>query len=488
MENPAVKEKKSGLIPKLIIILCLPLLIAAVLYLVLFVWNRFSIRVELVGQESVTMSAGDEFPDPGVKVKLFGTLFLKNGTYVKADVQLRDQVNTELPGSYIVIYDADWHGLRAFASRSVVVLDSRAPAITLVSDPEHYTIYGEVYEEEGYSAWDDCDGDLTDQVIRRESDGYVTYTVSDQMGNTTSVSRKIYYYDPIAPELTLIGDGTVYVNAGTVYKDDGCTAVDNVDGDISRRIEVSGTVDKYLAGTYRLTYTVSDSTGNAAEIHRDVIVQGKTLNDTVTPEGNVIYLTFDDGPGPYTRDLLEILEKYDVKATFFVVDSDYNHLLQEIVDGGHAIGIHSVSHNYKTIYASPDAFFSDILSMQQIIYDETGVKTYLMRFPGGSSNTVSRFNEGIMTYLTQAVEDNGFRYFDWNVDSNDAGGARDDEEVFDNVTGGVSGRRVSIVLQHDVKAFSVEAVEQIILWGLENGYKFLPLDMTSPMAHHGVNN
>ena len=82
----------------------------------------------------------------------------------------------------------------------------------------------------------------------------------------------------------------------------------------------------------------------------------------------------------------------------------------------------------------------------------------------------------------------GFRYFDWNVDSNDAGGAKSAAEVYENVISGVQRQRVSVVLQHDIKGFSVNAVEQIIQWGLENGYTFLPLGSDSPTAAHDVRN
>ena len=247
-------------------------------------------------------------------------------------------------------------------------------------------------------------------------------------------------------------------------------------------------MDKDRAGTYTLTYSVCDRTGNSAKIQRNVVVEAKGIPSTVVPEGKVIYLTFDDGPGPYTRQLLEVLEKYGAKATFFVVNSKYNDVLPDIVKAGHSIGVHAKDHDYESIYASAEAYFTDLLAMHKIILEETGVETYLMRFPGGSSNTVSRFSEGIMTYLTRAVEDMGFRYFDWNVDSDDAGKTKKAEKVFDNVIAGVEKHRVSIVLQHDVKDYSVEAVEKILIWGLENGYQFLALDMTSPMAHHGVNN
>ena len=162
--------------------------------------------------------------------------------------------------------------------------------------------------------------------------------------------------------------------------------------------------------------------------------------------------------------------------------------MKRIVDEGHAIAIHCTEHEYQKIYASEDAYFSDMENMQNIIFEHTGVKTQLVRFPGGSSNTVSRFNPGIMTRLTKALRARGYQYYDWNVDSNDAGGATTADKVYENVVNGCKNRRVSVVLQHDVKKYSVEAVERIILWGLENGYTFLPLDLTSPHAHHGVNN
>ena len=159
------------------------------------------------------------------------------------------------------------------------------------------------------------------------------------------------------------------------------------------------------------------------------------------------------------------------------------------MDRGHSIGIHTVSHNYDEIYSGPEAYFADLFAMQNVIYENTGVKTTLMRFPGGSSNTVSRkICKGLMTILTQAVQDAGFQYFDWNVDSNDAGGAREAQTVFDNVTEGVMRSDVSVVLQHDIHGFSVDAVEDIIVWGLNNGYTFEPLVPNSPDIRHWVQN
>ena len=485
-------ETKSGKKRNKLVTLLLVLVIAAVVcvggWLILFRLNQFSLVVQLRGDGQPVISQGEFYEDPGAEVRLVGSLFFRDGILLDLEPLREGTVDTTQPGNYEIRYDASFYHWSGSAARRVLVLDTMAPEITLFSIPNHVTIHGETYVDEGYSAWDLTDGDLTDRVVRREENGFVTYTVFDEAGNQTTVRRKIVYVDYTAPELVLLGEQTVYVTSGETYTEPGWTAMDNVDGDLHDRVKTTGTVDKYLAGSYQIIYTVKDNSGNSTEITRTVVVQGRGIPETVRPAGNVIYLTFDDGPGPWTEYVLKTLARYDAKATFFVVNTDFIDDLEAIAEAGHSIGIHSVTHTYREIYADSDAYFNDLLTMQQIIYEKTGVTTYLMRFPGGSSNTVSRFNPGIMTYLTQAVEDMGFRYFDWNVDSNDAGGAKDAEEVYENVIAGVQNQRISIVLQHDIKDISVAALERILQWGKANGYQFLGLDMTSPTAHHGVNN
>ena len=210
----------------------------------------------------------------------------------------------------------------------------------------------------------------------------------------------------------------------------------------------------------------------------------------VDPGNKVVYLTFDDGPGPYTQQLLDVLAKYNVKATFFVTNSNskYQDMIAKEYAAGHAIGIHTYCHDYNKIYASEEAYFEDLEAMQDVIVAQTGKETSLLRFPGGSSNTVSNITPGLMTTLTQEVQNRGYQYFDWNVSSGDAGETTDTDQVAENVIAGIQKHNVSVVLQHDIKAFSVDAVEKIIQWGLNNGYTFLPLNYDSPPAHHHINN
>jgi peptidoglycan/xylan/chitin deacetylase (PgdA/CDA1 family) len=126
--------------------------------------------------------------------------------------------------------------------------------------------------------------------------------------------------------------------------------------------------------------------------------------------------------------------------------------------------------------------------MEKVIEEQTGSRTRLLRFPGGSSNTVSDFNPGIMTQLVKETEEKGYFYFDWNVSSGDAVTSLTADEVVKNVKEGVALCNTSVILCHDTKEFTVNNIEYVIAWALENGYTFLPLNETSTTAHHAVLN
>lgn len=393
------------------------------------------------------------------------------------DVTIDGSVDSTKLGVYKIIYRAKYLWLTASAEREVRVVDTTAPVIELKTNEDYFTKPGEPYEEEGFTATDDYDGDITANVERTEADGKVTYKVKDSSGNETMIVRPIKYADVVAPEIVLKGETSLTLTAGGTYTEPGFTATDDVDGDITDRVEVSGSVDCNRAGTYTITYTVKDSFGNTTTVTRTVKVKAIYQPPTVNPDGKVIYLTFDDGPGPYTQKLLDILAKYNVKATFFVVNTEYNMntLLNNIVKGGHSIGIHSVTHEYDDIYANEEAFFNDLYTMQEIIENCTGVKTMLSRFPGGSLNA----NRPGLENLTRKLKDQGFRYFDWHVDSEDWMD-KNTEMTIDKIISRIGNRENVIVLQHDIHATSVDAVESVIIWGLQNGYKFLPLTTSSP--------
>lgn len=549
------KTKRKALRIVLPVILCTLAVLISILVL-----NKYSLVLS-IPDDTITLEYGiDEIPEVTALCK--GTILFQKGIPIETTAE--GSVDLKTLGSYDVTYSADFYGLHFSEKRTFVVQDTLPPAIELVSDPEHFTSPVAQYEEEGFTAIDNYDGDVTSNVIREEKDGFVIYTATDSSGNTATVNREIIYKDVIAPVITLTDGETYNFSIGNDFKDPGFTASDDVDGDITSKVSVEGTVDGKKAGTYKLTYTVQDSSNNICKIERTVKVgdftapkltlQGDsdmqillgnsysepgysavdnidgdvtskvsvsgsvdtntmgryevtyTVTDaagntatktrsifvykkqasanTVNPGNKVVYLTFDDGPGRYTARLLDILDKYNVKATFFVTNQfpSYQYMIGETYRRGHTIALHTATHKYADLYSSEDAYYKDLDAIRQICVAQTGVSPTIVRFPGGTNNAVSKKHcPGLMTTLSQSLSYHGYFYSDWNVNSNDAGGATTADAVAKNVIAGIKRNNVSNVLQHDIKSYSVEAVDQIIAWGLENGYTFLPMTESSPM-------
>ena len=298
--------------------------------------------------------------------------------------------------------------------------------------------------------------------------------------------------DTTAPVLTLLGEEQCRVRVGEAYVDPGVTAIDDVDGDITSLVIVNGAVDTNTIGTYLLTYAAVDSSQNISTITRTVeVALFQTEEQMANPPGKVVYLTFDDGPCKYTEQLLNLLDRYNVKATFFVTNqfSSYQDMIGEAHRRGHTIAMHTYSHRFQDIYASESAYYNDLNRIRAICEAQTGVTPKIVRFPGGTSNTVSKkYCSGIMSRLSQSLGQNGYLFCDWNVDSDDAGSTKTKEGVAANVIAGIEKRDCPIVLQHDTYLYSIEAVEDIIYWGLTHGCTFLPMTEETPMIHQPVNN
>lgn len=437
-----------------------------------------------------TLEYGDSFTAPDVKATGHGSFFNKE----KKNLEVISDGNVDETklGSYVLTYSATYKDVTKKISITVNVVDTITPEINLVINPDSFTSPIAEYEEEGFTATDNYDGDITDKVVRTPGDGVVNYTVVDSSGNETTVTRTITYKDAVPPTLTLSGNTSMVVELGTEYSEPGFSANDDVDGDITANVTVNGNVDTNTAGIYNLNYEVRDNSDNVATAKRTVSVYKKQeLATPVNPGDKVVYLTFDDGPYAYTQQLLDVLDKYNVKVTFFVTNQypDYQNMIAEEAKRGHTVAIHTYSHRYENVYSSVDAYYDDLNKISDIIVAQTGKKPNIVRFPGGTSNTISRkYCAGIMGTLSQSLPANGYYFSDWNVSSGDAGGTTSTDQVAANVIAGMQRNNVSIVLQHDIKSFSVNAVEQIIQWGLSNGYTFLPMDETTPMVHQGVNN
>ena len=549
---------------KKIIIIALVALLICILSSIFTIWKLNKYHLELsISEKTITLEYGvDEMPEITALCK--GSLINRKGTPVKTTME--GELDLKKLGEYQVTFVSKYKDMTISEKRTIIITDTLPPEIQLVSSPDYYTNPSMAYVEEGFSATDNYDGDITSQVVSEEKDGIVTYTVSDSSGNTSTAERKIIYKDVIAPVITLTNGPSISLNRGKDFVDPGFKAVDECDGDITSSVTVEGKVDGHTYGTYTLTYRVTDSSGNVGEVKRTVriadltapvialkgeqstyikvgttytdpgftasdnidgdmtgkvsvtggvdtskmgintityqvtdsfgntstvkrsiyVYQKQMIGNPINPGNKVVYLTFDDGPSRHTARLLNILDKYGVKATFFVTNQfpAYQYMIGETHRRGHTIALHTLTHRYEVLYKNEAAYYNDLEAIKNIVVNQTGVTPTIVRFPGGTSNTVSRkYCKGIMSSLVKSISYHGFLYCDWNVSSGDAGGAKTVSAISNNVINGIKKKNVSVVLQHDITSASVEAVEQILFWGIQNGYTFLPMSETTPMVH-----
>lgn len=209
----------------------------------------------------------------------------------------------------------------------------------------------------------------------------------------------------------------------------------------------------------------SSRDGDQMAEHRQAIIGTAQQQEDEISAAHKVYLTFDDGPGANTQKILDILDKYDVKATFFVVGRegrDAEEAMKRIVEEGHTLGMHSYTHNYSQIYESVESFGEDLDREREYIYEVTGVWTGLYRFPGGSSNTVSKIDMG---EFARYLDDQGIRFFDWNISSGDGGSFLvPTETLVENCTANIRKHSTSVILMHDAaaKTTTLEALPTII--------------------------
>lgn len=327
----------------------------------------------------------------------------------------------------------------------------------------------------------------------KEGEQQVIVVVEDAGGNKTEKSTSIKIVKDVEkPVLNGLHDISVVENGKVNYLS-GITAKDNRDP--KPQIDVnSSKVDLSKAGTYEVEYVVTDRSGNSSSYTRKVTVsqKPKSVPNKGQSGNKVVYLTFDDGPSKNTEQILKILDKYNVKATFFVTGNgqQYNYLIKEAHNKGHTIGLHTYTHNYSKVYASVDAYFNDLNKIGQMVKNQIGFVPKYMRFPGGSSNTVSkRYAPGIMTTLVSQVQKKGYQYYDWNASTGDAEG--DNVAVSKIIKEATLSRANNImILAHDSKdkLTTVTALPKIIEHYQALGYTFKAIDDSSFVPHHGVNN
>ncbi len=457
-------------------------IIVGVVFLVLFIlFVLLSPKLTINGDRELKLEYGNKYKEPGYEATFFGK-------DISNKVHVNGKVNNKKLGSYEIKYKVRKNMIVITKKRIVDVIDSKKPDIKLKGGENVDVCPDKEYSELGYDAIDNYDGNITKKVKIEKEENKVIYKVSDSSGNSCKVVRNYIKQDKTKPKITLKGSNKMTIIVNNSYKEPGYSAIDNCDKDITKNVKVYGKVNNNSVGTYKVTYEVSDKAGNKESVTREVKVEKsypRVSGNMSCGSPGVIYLTFDDGPNPTTTPtILDTLKRHGVKATFFVVGrvaSGNKNLLRREVNEGHAIGIHTWSHDYSIVYRSSDNFWNEINKTAKLIKDETGKDTKLIRFPGGASNTVSRhYNIGIMSRLSNEVISKGYNYYDWNISSGDASSnSLAVKTEINNVTKNLSKNRGNVVLMHDIKKSTMNAIDGIIQYGKDNGYSF-------DVLNHGI--
>lgn len=202
-------------------------------------------------------------------------------------------------------------------------------------------------------------------------------------------------------------------------------------------------------------------------------------NSTQVTQQKICYLTFDDGPSNHTEKILDILAEYDAKATFFIIGEELREerkpIINRIIKEGHAIGLHSNVHDFDKLYCSVENCVNDFLKEQQILKEEYEVNTNIFRFPGGSA---CQYMNGQRKKYIQAMQEAGFRCYDWNVSGEDSYGDPSVWSIQNNVLSHFSDYTMPIVLLHDanVAKVTVDALPGILEKIQAEGYVFKTLE------------
>lgn len=456
----------------LITILCITGIFAILLYprIIITINNPIS-EIEVFNnyiEENVTCKTGNIITG------------YKKCTYTKTN-----DIDTSKLGTYKITY--------TYKSKSITkivrVVDKIPPTITI--DTTNIKVCpNEKNIPIKYSAYDNYDKEITNKVKKEIINNILVLKVEDSSHNKTQITTNVEYIDNEKPKILLQGNNPMYIMKNEEYKEPGYTITDNCDKEISNKVKIESNIDNKKVGTYKITYTTEDENKNTTTTYRTVNVIDKYDEVSITNNDKTIYLTFDDGPGQYTEELLKILKKYNVKATFFVTNQfpKYSFCIKKAHDEGHAIALHTYSHKWS-IYQNENTYFDDLNKINEVVKKQTGNYTKLIRFPGGSGNTVSKkYNIGIMTKLTKEVQNRGYIYFDWNVLSGDTN-TKDSNVVYENVIKSLKkNNKVNVILMHDIKKHTVNAVPKIIEYGLANNFKFQILSPTSPTTHGPIRN
>ena len=187
----------------------------------------------------------------------------------------------------------------------------------------------------------------------------------------------------------------------------------------------------------------------------------------------IAYLTFDDGPSKNTQRIIDVLSKNNVKGTFFFLGTNMEEnpsIVKDVFEQGHSIGLHSYSHNYNQLYRKENGLIEDFNKAQLIYESITKEKTNIIRMPYGSKPTLKK------EHIAQ-LEDNNYKFWDWNVDSNDSNSkGKNAEGIINTIEKSISLDMNNLVILMHEKEQTIQSLDTIIKMLKEAGYSIKPIN------------
>ena len=282
------------------VIIIVLFIIAIILLSLLYLFYNPFLKISVNGKTVYEIELGKEFK---IKSATATLLFKKLDSKIKVSSNL----DTSKVGKYKITYKIKYLYTTKKKVITINVVDKEPPVINIIGESEIKLCPGKKYEEEGYKAEDNYDGDITDKVVKNELDNYIEYSVSDSSKNKTLVKRNIIYEDNEKPKLILKGSSAYTIQINSKFSDPGYTVSDNCDEEIYDKVKIINNVDTSKEGTYYITYKVVDNSENESSISRTI----KVVNRSYIAD----YVNIIEGP-TYINGILIVNKQYSIPSSY----------------------------------------------------------------------------------------------------------------------------------------------------------------------------
>lgn len=426
--------------------------LTTIIVIVSIIYTTFP-RLQLNGSKNMVISYREKYEEPGVIIKNANSNYLSK-------IKIESNIDTTIIGNYYVDYSLKIGYRNLQLRRNIRVIDDIAPVIKLKGNQIVELSIREEYEESGYIATDEYDGDLTDKVeiigeVNNEEYGeyVIKYRVKDNSNNVVEVNRIVKVIDEIAP----IFECSSSYSAISIGSDNiiGCKAIDNFDGDITDKIKSKGNYDINKAGIYNVEYSVEDDAGNNTKIDHKIMVYEKLENP-------IVYLTFNNNESDLIEKVLEVLKEKEVSATFFeFINANNIKYLREISDAGHEIAIYG---NEKT---NITLFKSNFEKLEKLIYNETNQKITTFRI-----YKENEYDYNLLAKIKDYLEEKNISYYNYNIELIDSNSR---EEIEKNLVEQLLKNKeeeIIISINIDENETTIETLSSIIEVLKEMNYTF----------------